>query len=67
MASAPDDQTLPPKEAGLFKQVIRMYENKQYKNALKTCNQILKKFPNHGGLPSYDIAVLFSWHVVNVL
>jgi peptide alpha-N-acetyltransferase len=48
MASAPDDQTLPPKEAGLFKQVIRMYENKQYKNALKTCNQILKKFPNHG-------------------
>eukprot|EP00668_Euglena_longa_P046541 GGOE01062226.1.p1 GENE.GGOE01062226.1~~GGOE01062226.1.p1 ORF type:complete len:741 (-),score=233.94 GGOE01062226.1:346-2568(-) len=47
-ATPPDDQTLPSKEAALFKQVIRMYENKQYKSALKTCNQVLKKFPNHG-------------------
>ena len=54
----PADQILPHKEAGLFKQVIRMYENKQYKNSLKTCNQILKKFPDHGGMLGFVFVLL---------
>jgi len=48
MPNPPDDQVLPAKDAALFKQIIRLYENKQYKSGLRICNQILKKFPNHG-------------------
>lgn len=43
-----DDQTLPSKEAALFRQVVKSYESKQYKKALKTADGILKKYPNHG-------------------
>lgn len=43
-----DDQTLPSKEAALFRQVVKAYESKQYKKALKTADGILKRFPNHG-------------------
>ncbi|GFR42329.1 hypothetical protein Agub_g3236, partial [Astrephomene gubernaculifera] len=45
---AQPNQPLPSKEAGLFKQVIRFHEMKQYKKAVKTADQILKKFPEHG-------------------
>mmetsp|Transcript_486 Transcript_486/g.1020 ORF Transcript_486/g.1020 Transcript_486/m.1020 type:complete len:894 (-) Transcript_486:3118-5799(-) len=41
-------QPLPAKEQTLFKQVVKLYENKQYKKAIKTADQILKKFPEHG-------------------
>ena len=44
----PAGQSLPPKEAGLFKNVIKLYESKQYKKGIKTADQILKKFPDHG-------------------
>jgi len=37
------------KEQTLFKQVLRFYETKQYKKALKSADAILKKNPNHGG------------------
>lgn len=40
--------TLPPKEQNLFKSVVRFYETKQLKKALKTAEQVLKKFPEHG-------------------
>jgi tetratricopeptide (TPR) repeat protein len=46
--SAPNDQTLPAKEAGLFRQIVKFYELKQYKKAVKTADQVLKKFSNHG-------------------
>lgn len=43
-----DEQQLPPKESTLFRQVLRFYETKQYKKALKSADAILKKYPNHG-------------------
>ncbi|KAI7830391.1 NMDA receptor-regulated protein 1-domain-containing protein [Gamsiella multidivaricata] len=39
---------LPQKEANLFKQILKCYENKQYKKGFKGTEQILKKFPEHG-------------------
>lgn len=39
---------LPKKEADLFKSVVKHYEVKQYKKAVKQADSILKKFPNHG-------------------
>jgi len=39
---------LPKKEADLFKNVVKHYESKQYKKALKAADAILKKFPTHG-------------------
>lgn len=39
---------LPKKEADLFKNVVKHYEMKQYKKAVKQADTILKKFPNHG-------------------
>jgi tetratricopeptide (TPR) repeat protein len=39
---------LPKKEADLFRNVVKHYEMKQYKKAIKQSDAILKKFPNHG-------------------
>ncbi|KAF9913252.1 N-alpha-acetyltransferase 16, NatA auxiliary subunit [Linnemannia zychae] len=39
---------LPQKEANLFKQILKCYENKQYKKGFKGAELILKKFPEHG-------------------
>uniref|UniRef100_A0A7N0VK31 Uncharacterized protein n=2 Tax=Kalanchoe fedtschenkoi TaxID=63787 RepID=A0A7N0VK31_KALFE len=39
---------LPPKEANLFKIIVKSYETKQYKKGLKAADSILKKFPEHG-------------------
>lgn len=41
-------QPLSSKENALFRQVIRFYEDKQYKRGLKAAEQILKKNPKHG-------------------
>lgn len=41
-------QPLSSKENSLFRQVIRNYEDKQYKRGLKAAEQILKKNPKHG-------------------
>ncbi|KAL7628416.1 hypothetical protein AAE478_002619 [Parahypoxylon ruwenzoriense] len=41
-------QPLSSKESSLFRQVIRNYEDKQYKRGLKAAEQILKKNPKHG-------------------
>ncbi|CAJ2512627.1 Uu.00g007460.m01.CDS01 [Anthostomella pinea] len=41
-------QPLSTKENSLFRQVIRYYEDKQYKRGLKAAEQILKKNPKHG-------------------
>uniref|UniRef100_UPI00358E91D4 N-alpha-acetyltransferase 16, NatA auxiliary subunit-like n=1 Tax=Myxine glutinosa TaxID=7769 RepID=UPI00358E91D4 len=42
--------TLPPKENALFKKILKCYEQKQYKNGLKYCKQILSnpKLSEHG-------------------
>jgi N-alpha-acetyltransferase 15/16, NatA auxiliary subunit len=39
---------LPKKESDIFRAVIKQYESKQYKKAIKQAELILKKFPNHG-------------------
>ena len=39
---------LPKKEADTFRGVVKHYEMKQYKKAIKQADAILKKFPNHG-------------------
>ena len=41
-------QELPTKEAGLFRQVVKFYESKQYKKGIKAVDAVLKKFPEHG-------------------
>ncbi|KAJ1796139.1 hypothetical protein LPJ59_003933, partial [Coemansia sp. RSA 2399] len=39
---------LPHKEQALFRAALKLYEVKQFKKGLKTCDQILKKFSDHG-------------------
>jgi N-alpha-acetyltransferase 15/16, NatA auxiliary subunit len=46
--SGSSNAALPKKEADLFRNLIRLYEAKQYKKAIKSADAILKKFPNHG-------------------
>ncbi|RDW94165.1 peptide alpha-N-acetyltransferase complex A subunit NAT1 [Aspergillus mulundensis] len=41
-------QQLSSKDASLFRQVVRHYENKQYKKGIKTADQVLRKNPTHG-------------------
>ncbi|KAJ3822659.1 NMDA receptor-regulated protein 1-domain-containing protein [Lentinula raphanica] len=47
-AAAPSNRTLASKESTLFKELLSLYENKQLKKGLKTADQILKKYPEHG-------------------
>ncbi len=42
---------LPKKEADLFRNVVKHYEMKQYKKAIKQADTILKKFPKPGDCP----------------
>ncbi|TFK20657.1 N-terminal acetyltransferase A, auxiliary subunit [Coprinopsis marcescibilis] len=48
VAGIPPKRALPSKEAGLFKEVLTLYETRQLKKGLKTADFILKKFPEHG-------------------
>ena len=48
MSGKRDPQALPGKEAGLFRQVVRHYETKQWMKGIKAADQMLKKFPEHG-------------------
>ena len=45
----PPKRALASKEATLFKDLLNHYETKQLKKGLKTADQILKKYPEHGG------------------
>lgn len=47
-AKAQVSQNLPSKHAGIFKQVVRSYESKQYRSGVKLADSILKKYPQHG-------------------
>lgn len=47
--ASPSKRILPSKEASLFKELLTLYETRQLKKGLKTADQILKKFPEHGG------------------
>lgn len=41
-------QALPSKESAAFKSVVRLYEAKAFKKAIKAADTILKKHPDHG-------------------
>ena len=58
--AAKDSQILPSKEQGLFRQVVKYYETKQYKKALKAADQVLKKHPDHGETLSMKVNKAFS-------
>jgi N-alpha-acetyltransferase 15/16, NatA auxiliary subunit len=51
-------QPLSTKENSLFRQVIRNYEDKQYKRGLKAAEQILKKNPKHGDTMAMKALIL---------
>lgn len=51
----PPKRALPSKEASLFKELLTLYETKQLKKGQKTADQILKKFPEHGGESPVDL------------
>ncbi|EPQ53593.1 N-terminal acetyltransferase A, auxiliary subunit [Gloeophyllum trabeum ATCC 11539] len=44
----PAKRQLPSKEQSLFKELLTLYETRQLKKGIKTADQILKKFPEHG-------------------
>ncbi|KAF8067854.1 NMDA receptor-regulated protein 1-domain-containing protein [Lyophyllum atratum] len=44
----PAKRVLPSKEGTLFKELLTLYETRQLKKGLKTADQVLKKFPEHG-------------------
>ncbi|RMZ80303.1 hypothetical protein DV738_g2802, partial [Chaetothyriales sp. CBS 135597] len=46
-SQAQQQQLLSHKDGSLFRQVVRHFENKQYKKGLKAAEQILRKNPNH--------------------
>ena len=47
-AAADAKRVLPQREGNLWRQLLKLYEGKQYKKAVKTADQILKKCPEHG-------------------
>lgn len=51
-------QPLSSKEGNLFRQVIKNYEDKQYKRGLKAAEQILKKNPKHGDTMAMKALIL---------
>lgn len=55
-------QTLPPKEASLFKKLLKHFKDKQFKNGIKVANQILSnpKFSEHGETLSMKGLILNS-------
>ncbi|XP_046912058.2 LOW QUALITY PROTEIN: N-alpha-acetyltransferase 15/16 [Dermatophagoides farinae] len=55
-------QVLPPREASLFKKILKHFKDKQFKNGLKICNQILSnpKFAEHGETLSMKGLILNS-------
>ncbi|RKF54157.1 N-alpha-acetyltransferase 15, NatA auxiliary subunit [Golovinomyces cichoracearum] len=53
-------QELSAKEQSLFRQVVRNYEDKQYKKGLKAADQILRKNPKHGDTIAMKALILNS-------
>ncbi|MCJ1478984.1 hypothetical protein MMC13_007668 [Lambiella insularis] len=53
-------QPLNSKERTLFGQVVKNYENKQYKKGLKAAEQILRKAPSHGDTQAMKALIMNS-------
>lgn len=54
-------KTLAPKDHATFLEALKLYEAKQYKKALKICEQILKKNPGHG--ETVSVRGLMRYHM----
>jgi N-alpha-acetyltransferase 15/16, NatA auxiliary subunit len=63
----PPKRLLPPKEQSLFKELLNLYETRQLKKAQKTADQILKKFPEHGGTRMQYKLKLCAYWVLNCM
>ncbi|RVX73101.1 hypothetical protein B0A52_02227 [Exophiala mesophila] len=48
------------KDGALFRQVVRHFENKQYKKGLKAAEQILRKHPNHADTQAMKALIINS-------
>ena len=57
-----NSQTLPPREASLFKKILKHFKDKQFKSGLKVSNQILAnpKYAEHGETLSMKGLILNS-------
>lgn len=53
-------QPLNSKDQANFRQLVKFYEAKQYKKALKTADALLKKNPNHGDTEAMKALVINS-------
>lgn len=53
-------QPLGSKDAASFKSLVKLYEAKQHKKAIKVADGILKKNPNHGE----TLAMKVSWFCI---
>jgi hypothetical protein len=59
------NRELAAKESATFKSVLKFYELRQYKKGLKSCEQILKKYPEHGGMLSvFDVRCTILIHLI---
>lgn len=47
-AAKKSSQELPAREQALFRTVVKCYETKAYKKAVKTADAVLKRYPEHG-------------------
>lgn len=52
--------SLPPKDYAVFKQILKLYESKSYKKALKEADKLLAKHNNHGETLSMKGLILNS-------
>jgi len=61
MSKLAHSQQLPKREADIFKKLMKDYDKKDYRKAIKFADQILKKYPSHGetlamkGLATYFV------------
>jgi hypothetical protein len=58
-------QPLSSKDAASFRQLVKLYEAKQHKKALKTAEQVLKKNPNHGDTLAMKVRI-YCFRIGNV-
>lgn len=57
MAKA-EHSVLPPKDASTFRQMMDLYNMKQFKKSLKVADALLLKYPNHGEVLSFRALIL---------
>ena len=54
-------ETLPSKELGLFKKILKCYEQKQYRNGIKFAKQILSNPKFSGKLIVCALSIQFGF------